>query len=248
MKSSSGAKVTPKSTHRKSRSEAAQRSQLAPVQGRSRRRHEEIVDAVKRLLRDVNIEDLSHSDIAAEAGISKPSVHYHFPTIAALQLELGRRFDEELHHILVEHSERLPRDGKRTWQEEMRAGALVAREYFNANRPACEALYGPMLHRENRLASFEHNSQTGAAMLKALRRRFELPPLPELEAVFTANGEILDLFWSASYLRHGVIDDAAFEESMRASLGYLRNFFPDLMPAKVIAPDESSDTAELVSD
>jgi len=85
-------------------------------------------------------------------------------------------------------------------------------------------------------------------MLKALRRRFELPPLPELEAVFTANGEILDLFWSASYLRHGVINDAAFEESMRASLGYLRNFFPDLMPAKITGPAEPGHTAELVED
>ncbi len=198
-------------------------------------RHEEIIKAAARLLKHANIEDLSHQDIATEAGVSKPSVHYHFPTIAAIQRELGRRFDDEL----TVRFETLQAEGMlrraRTWQDYARALASAARDYFNSSRPACEALYGPMLHRENRLASFTYNTSNGIGLLKALQRRFEIVPQQNLEEAFVYNAEILDLFWASSYLRYGQITDRAFEESMRASLGYLRNFLPEIVPIRSTA-------------
>lgn len=222
-------KVRPKSTHRKQRTADLQRARLEPVQDRSRRRNDEILDAAAQLLETVNIEDLSHSDIAEVAGMSKASVHYHFPTIASVQLALGRRYDAEC----SKHLARIPLpDGDVSWQQLMRIGGASARDWFNAHRPACETLLGPLMTRENRLAGIEYNTQVGATTLKGLKRRFEIPEQPHLEEVFAYNGEIIDLFWSRSYLTRGHIDDRALEESLRASLGYLRNFLPEFLPPK----------------
>lgn len=243
MKVVNTSRVRPKSTHRKQRAAELQRTKLAPVQGRSKKRHEEILVAVERLLEEVNIEDLSHSDIAREAGISKPSVHYHFPTIAALQRELGRRCDARLYHVLLDHSKQFISASVTSWQEWLRLGAVVARDYFNTNRAACEALYGPMLHRENRIAGFEYNSQVGMAMLKMIQDRFVFDAYPELDSIFSINGEIIDLFWGASYLRKGFIDDDAFEESLRASRGYLRHYLPEVLPLRKAKIDSSVVTA-----
>lgn len=222
-------KVRPKSTHRKQRAADLQRARLEPVQDRSRRRNDQILDAAAQLLETVNIEDLSHSDIAEIAGTSKASVHYHFPTIASVQLALGRRYDAACSAYLA----RIPLpSGEMSWQQLMRHGATHARDWFNARRPACETLLGPLMTRENRLAGIEYNNQIGSTGLRGLRRRFEIPEQPHLEEVFAYNGEIIDLFWSRSYLTRGQIDDRALEESLRASLGYLRNFLPDYLPPK----------------
>jgi AcrR family transcriptional regulator len=206
-----------------------QRSRLEPVQDRSRRRNEQILEAVARLLETVNIEDLSHSDIALAAGVSKPSVHYHFPTIAAIQLELGRRYDAEVSVFLDGLREKRKRRVE-TWQDMVRDGTRAARDWFNAHRPACETLLGPSLSRENRLAGITYNSQVGSSVLKAIREVFAVPDQAHLEEVFSYNGEIIDLFWSRSYLTLGTIDDKALEESLRGSLGYLRNFLPEYLP------------------
>lgn len=221
--------VRPKSTHRKQRSNDLQRGPLEPVQDRSRRRNEEIIEAAGRLLNTVNIEDLSHSDIAREAGVSKASIHYHFPTMAAIQLELGRRYDEELSTYLAMVR---PSRTELTWQEVVRRGAELSRDWFNRHRAACETLLGPVLTRENRLAGMQYNTTVGAIGLRTMQQRFVLPDHPSLEMAISHNGEILDHFWSGSYLRHGHITDEALRESVRASLGYLRNFIPEYLPLR----------------
>lgn len=232
---SSPSVVRPKSTHRKQRSDQPKRARLSPSQDRSRRRNEEILQAVIDLLQTVNVEDLSHSDIAERANISKAAVYYHYPTIAALQHELGIRFDREVSEFQA--TLRLSGD-EIGWQELIREGSRHVRDWFNNHRPACEALLGPRMSRENQLLSSEINTRVGHTMLDDLRARFYLPEHPDLEEIISYNGEIVDLFWSRSYLRLGFIDDHHLEESLRASLGYLSNYFPEhLAPRKQKSAD-----------
>lgn len=224
--------VRPKSSHRKGRSAQIQREQREPSQDRSRKRHEDILLAAESLLEVANIEDLSLSDIATKAGISKASVHYHFPTIAAIQLALGYRYDQALSELLADYHVKLTKMRVPTWQEWIRIEATAVRDYFNAHRPVCEAILGPLLHRENRLAMLSQNTQIGLSKLRNLCQIFEVPNPEILEKIIAYNGEILDVFWSGSYLKNGYIDDHVLEESIRASVGYLRNFLPEVMPMK----------------
>lgn len=218
--------VRPRSTHRKQRSDQPKRAPLAPTQDRSRRRNDEILQAAIELLQTVNIEDLSHSDIGERAGISKAAVYYHYPTIAALQHELGLRFDRQV----SEYQNSLAiDDGSRGWQELLALGIRRTRDWFNDNRPVCEVLLGPRMTRENQMLSAEINSRVGQSVLDGLRARYHLPEHPDLEEIISYHGEIVDLFWSRSYLRVGFIDDHHLEESLRASVGYLKNYFPEHM-------------------
>jgi AcrR family transcriptional regulator len=225
-------KIRPKSSHRKQRAASLPKVQRDPAQERSRRRHEEILQAAESLLETINIEDLNHAEVAKKANISKPSVHYHFPTISALQFAIGRRHDALIDQILDESHERLTAMRVPTWQEWIRIEAGLARDYFNSCRPACEALLGPLLNRENRLAGMQTNRRVGLSKLHNLHRIFEIPNPASLEAAFQYNGEMYDLFWSGSYQLRGHIDEEAFEESVRAVIGYLRNFLPDVLPMR----------------
>jgi|AraplaMF_Col_mMF_1032025.scaffolds.fasta_scaffold00002_138 AcrR family transcriptional regulator len=216
--------VRAKATHRKQRSEQPQRVKLAPTQDRSRRRNEDILQAASELLQAVNIEDLSHSDIAQQAGISKAAIYYHYPTIAAIQRELAIRYDEELSEFLQQRDTRFD---TRDWQTYLRDGANDAKDWMNRNRPACEALLGPRLTRENQLVSIEMNTKVGGSSLSQLRARYYMPDHPNLEEIISHQGEIIDLFWSRSYLSLGFIDDTTHEEGLRASLGYLKNYIPE---------------------
>lgn len=218
--------VRAKSTHRKQRSEQPKRVKLDPIQDRSRRRNEEILRAASELLQVVNIEDLSHSDIAQQAGISKAATYYHYPTIAAIQRELSLRYDEELVEFLVKTDSS---SDTRDWQTYIRDGATRAKNWLNNNRPACEALLGPRLTRENQLVSIAINTKVGGRTLGELRARYHMPEHPNLEEIISHHGEIIDLFWSRSYLNLGFIDEYAHEEALRASLGYLKNYIPERM-------------------
>lgn len=228
-------KVRPKASHRKARSTEKAKPRIKPVQDRSKRSNEAIFEAAISLLETVNIEDLSHSDIATVASVSKASVYYHFPTIASLKLALSRRFDEELFEHLKSHDHL----GEKydNWPDMNRAGARLARDWLNDNRPACEALYGPALSRENRIASVAYNASVGREIQARLSERFILPDLPNLPEITEMNGEIIDLFWSRSYLMTGQISDHALEESLRASIGYLRNFLADFLPPRATPAD-----------
>jgi len=218
--------VRAKSTHRKQRSEQPKRVKLAPAQDRSRQRNEKILQAASELLQAVNIENLSHSDIAQQAGISKAATYYHYPTIAAIQRELSIRYDEELSEFLLKTETGFDR---RDWQTYLRDGAARAKDWMNKNRPACEALLGPRLTRENQLVSIAMNSKVGIRALSGLRARYYMPEHPNFDQIIARQGEIIDLFWSGSYLSIGYIDDNAHEEALRASLGYLKNYIPERM-------------------
>lgn len=224
--------VRQKSSHRKQRAETLPRTQRPPAQKRSKQRREEILLAVEALLETVDIEDLSHADIATTAGVSRASVHYHFPTISSVQYEIGRRYDTRLAKVMQDLRDRLAKADVSTWHDWVRIEATAARDWFNAHRPACEALLGPLLTRKNRVAAMEDNARVGLSKLQNLCRLFEVPDEMLLASKIRYNGEMMDLFWSASYQGKGHIDDTALEESIRASVGFLRSFLPDVLPMR----------------
>lgn len=221
--------VRAKSSHRKKRSTGVQRTSQEPSQERSRTRHSAILDAAERLLQTQNIEDISLSDIAAEAGVSKPSVHYHFPTISDIQLEVARRHHEILGGLLEASHKRLAAQRIASWQDWIRIEAGIARDYFNGCRPALETGLGPIMNRETRLRMFAVNELGGRRKLETLTSLFDIPNKALVETIFKYHGEMLDTFWSEAYLDHGYIDDETFEDSLRACIGYLRNFLPEVL-------------------
>ncbi|HEY2032188.1 MAG TPA: TetR/AcrR family transcriptional regulator [Rhizomicrobium sp.] len=215
---------------RKGRSDVIDHKARHPTQERSQRRFDTILAATEELLQTANIEDISFYDIARKARISPASVHYLFPTMAAVRIEISKLYNQQSSGGVVEAQRQLAKMRNATWQEWIRIVAEKTRSHFNANRHICEVLLGPLLHRESRLANMRANDVIGRSLLENLRSVFLVPDIPGLEQKFVIISEIVDALWSRAYLLNGWIDDEAFEETVRVQIAYLRSVLPESLP------------------
>lgn len=60
-----------------------------------------VLDVAERLIQTRGFNGFSYADVAAEVGITKASLHYHFPTKADLGLSLVRRYQESFEEALA---------------------------------------------------------------------------------------------------------------------------------------------------
>jgi TetR/AcrR family transcriptional regulator, transcriptional repressor for nem operon len=72
---------------------ARPRSSKTPVQ---------VLDVAERLIQTRGFNGFSYADVAAEVGITKASLHYHFPSKADLGLSLVHRYQETFEEALAE--------------------------------------------------------------------------------------------------------------------------------------------------
>ena len=71
-----------------------------PVQGRSRERSRQILDATSELLEKVGFDDLNTILIAREVGISVGSLYHYYPNKHAILFAMGSRWLEEVEAAL----------------------------------------------------------------------------------------------------------------------------------------------------
>lgn len=236
--------VRPKASQRKGRTGTVDHTARRPSQKRSIERFNAILKATERLLQTARIEDISFHDIARQANLPPPSVHYLFPTMSAVRIELSRLYNQQASEVVLRMNEALRADPKATWQDWMRRMALDTRDHYNANRHMCEVLLGPILHRESRLSNMEANDTVATALLENLRTVFVVPEIPNLANYFVCLCEIVDALWSRSYMRHGRVDDASLEESVAVQIAYLRSIFPEILPRRDELPTPKSDDGD----
>ncbi|MEU7145977.1 TetR/AcrR family transcriptional regulator [Nocardia sp. NPDC046473] len=70
-----------------------------PSGDRSTRSH--ILDAAERMVQSRGFNGFSYADIAAVLAISKPALHYHFPSKAELGLALVQRYEQRFFEALA---------------------------------------------------------------------------------------------------------------------------------------------------
>jgi TetR/AcrR family transcriptional repressor of nem operon len=88
-----------------------------------------ILDVAERLVQTRGFNGFSYADIAAALGITKASLHYHFPTKA----ELGRRLIERYESRFLEALAAIDRSGADARQK-LRRYATIYVEVLRANR------------------------------------------------------------------------------------------------------------------
>lgn len=72
----------------------------APVQGRSKKRSQQILDATGELLERVGLDELNTILIAKEVGISIGSLYHYFPNKQAIMYAMGIRWLKEVEQVL----------------------------------------------------------------------------------------------------------------------------------------------------
>ncbi len=221
--------IRPKVTKRKARGDVVEHKAREPLQQRSRRRFDAILDAACELLNTANVEDLSFNDIASKAGVSPPSVNYMFPSMSALLDELLKRFNHRYTDEFFEMEHRLSVTEVTSWQGWIRSLAEANREHFNANRAFAEIALGPMMNRSSRHAIIAVNATFASSMIGSMSSIFMLPEVPDLHRKITLSLEVFDALWGRAYMEHGEIDETTFEESVQIVTAYLRLVLPETL-------------------
>lgn len=62
---------------------------------------DQILDCAHALIMEVGYSGFSYADIAQRVGISKPSIHHHFPTKAQLALKVVQRYRQQIRDALA---------------------------------------------------------------------------------------------------------------------------------------------------
>jgi AcrR family transcriptional regulator len=88
-----------------------------------------VLDVAERLVQTRGFNGFSYADIAAALGITKASLHYHFPTKA----DLGRRLIERYEHRFLEAVAAIDRSGADA-REKLRRYAAIYVDVLRANR------------------------------------------------------------------------------------------------------------------
>ena len=205
-------------------------------------RFESILQATEELLKTANLEDISFYDIARQADISPASVNYLFPTMAALRIELTKKYARLHADALIEVQRAMARMRNPSWQDWMRVLAKRAQEEYNANRPLSEVVLGPVLHRDSRRAQLEENIRLAHAMMESFTQVFVVPSIPGLEERFAMMYDMIDGLWSSAYIKYGRVDDLSVEEGMRMRIAYLRTVLPETLP--LLGRDRRSRTSQ----
>src|SRR5512141_2918671 len=109
-----------------------------PTQHRSRRRFGEILDAADRLLERCDPAEFSIYALAAEAGMSAPSIYHFFRSPALVLTTLADRYLDKLLSLM---DEPLPTD-LTTWLQLQDQLFERAQVFFEAHAPARKLLLG----------------------------------------------------------------------------------------------------------
>lgn len=193
-------------------------------------RAEQILDALDRLLRRKDIDEIGLPAIAREAQIPLSSIYHLFPTLEAAYTGLVRRYntqmDRDLEPFIIGH----PTAG---WQELSRALLAAAREFYARNPVVARLALRPVPNLVARATDDSHIAELARRFAAEVDRRFHAPRVTALDQRFAIAMAISDRIWSLGLKDDGTVPDFLFEESVRAVLGYLGHYLPPCLELKL---------------
>jgi AcrR family transcriptional regulator len=192
-------------------------------------RRARLLKAAEDLLVTHDLDGLSLADIAAKARIPKGSAYHYYEDIMDLYGHLLVQIEEEL----LEGLRRPLRDGStNSWTEIVAALVRRGERYFEANPAARQLILSAKAPSELKLRDRQSDVRIGKIFEEHIQARFVLPAHPKRAAVFFRAVEVADLMFSLSMIEHGRITAEMTEEAIRATVGYLRGHFPEVLPVR----------------
>ncbi len=197
-----------------------------PSRADSKARFQLLMQAVETLLQQCGPSEITIQMIADAAHMPTATVYHFFPSADAAMFAQARAYIERFEKLSAEPT---PPHDRRSWQGSWRVGAQRGRDLYMANVACMRLLLGPDVPRDIQTYDSDFNVRLGRAIAGQFHDYFVTPDIEGLEAICTNAVEISDTFWRMSFERHATIPDAFFEESMRAVVGYLRTYLPEVL-------------------
>jgi AcrR family transcriptional regulator len=200
--------------------------QRQPQRRRGVIRYEQLLDATEALLAAHPDSDISLSLVATTAQVPLPSIYHFFPNKEAILVALAARYHTALAAIAREDLDPAPE----CWQDIIRRRQLGGVTFLNAHPSALRLFMGAGVSAQVRTLDLQGNASLSALRAAEFRRWFDCSAIPDLELRLAIAIGIMDGIWAISWSRHGRITQDFVNESIRASVAYLRCFLPEILP------------------
>ena len=195
------------------------------TQERGRARRTALVEASRRLLQAREIEEISLTDVADEAGIPKSSAYHFFGQVTEVYEAAASVMEAELYDHMAAVDTRPCRDWRQVVTRFVRHGV----SFFNGNRDAMQLLIGPRTPSAIKLKDRQADFAIAELLRDRIARRSQLPELADTPELFFRAIEIADLFFGLSVIRHGHITEEFDSEAGRAACAYLSIYLPAVL-------------------
>lgn len=188
-------------------------------------RFEHLLDSTEALLAERPENDISLALVAEKARVPLPSIYHFFPNRDAILVALAQRY-----HALLGDMARVALDPPpETWQDIIseRQGSGVA--FLNAHPSALRLFMGAGVSAEVRTLDLQGNASLARLRAAEFRHWFDCRSIPDLEHRVAISIGIMDGVWAISWSQHQCITDDYLNESIRASVSYLRCYLPEFL-------------------
>lgn len=200
-------------------------SHRVPMRKRGVERFELLLDATAQLLAERPDEDISLAQIAERADVPLASLYHFFPNRNAAFVALARRYHAALHEPGLENEATRPS----RWQDVVESKQRIGAEYLNKNPAALRLFMGAGVSVEVRNTDLSGNAELARGRAEYLNRMFHIPYVRDLEKRIAVSIALMDGIWALSYSVHRSITNEYLEESIRASILYLRCYLPEFL-------------------
>ncbi len=189
-------------------------------------RREALLDAASTLLDSHELDQLSLKDIAECASIPVGSAYHFFANAQDLFVALAQRFMSSLFTVVSE-----PYSGTslKSWQNLFDAATDRAAKLYEENPGYRQLIIGGKSPPDIKLADRKNDERVGQLMIDVIKRHFHFDESLYSNDVFFFATEIVDLMFSLSVIRHGVITTEMLEEAKKAGKSYALLYIPEVL-------------------
>lgn len=193
--------------------------------GRERRIH--ILKAARELLEEKDLNEISLADVAARTDVPLSSLYHFYPNLQRLLAELVPQFSTELLEYLRVTSAGFDGD---TWEAQLDNVIENSAAFYEKNPGYKQLILSGKAPDYIKRADRRLDDILVKAISARIAKKFVIPDFPERNEVFGYALQIVELAFSLSVIRTGVIKPNAIDQGKRAAKAYLRTYLPEVLP------------------
>ncbi|USD66214.1 TetR family transcriptional regulator [Vibrio sp. SCSIO 43136] len=194
------------------------------MQHRGVKRRELLHQAVKTLLSQQDISEVTFADIAAEAEIPKSSAYHFYSNLDDLYAEVASNYGAQLLQIL---SERPSEDDVVIWPDIVDILVDRAIAFYDQEKAARQLFISGKTSAIIKQKDRSNDQLIAIATFEILDSFFELPSIDQQSDIFYIWVEIVDTVFTISQMKYGMITTSMANEAKRAAKAYLGCYFPE---------------------
>ena len=191
-------------------------------------RREKLQDAAIDLLNKKDLDDVTFLDITHKAKIPTGSAYHFYANKLEVFAALGARYGEILRKDLGQLDDR----EWASWQDILCEMVDKGFAFYQKNPAAQQILISGKTPSSIKLTDRGNDMELAWIIENQIEKYFVIPDIPSRTELFFRWVEIVDLFFTLSYISEGKITPEMCDEAKRAANAYIRTYLPEVMPKR----------------